>query len=31
VKVARERYSWDGVATGVVAAARGQLGDLPLP
>jgi glycosyltransferase involved in cell wall biosynthesis len=31
VQVARERYSWDGVATGVVAAARGQLGDLPLP
>jgi glycosyltransferase involved in cell wall biosynthesis/mono/diheme cytochrome c family protein len=25
VRVARERYSWDGVARGVVAAARGEL------
>jgi glycosyltransferase involved in cell wall biosynthesis len=31
VQVARERYSWDGVARGVIAAARGQLDDLPLP
>jgi glycosyltransferase involved in cell wall biosynthesis len=31
VRVARERYSWDGVARGVIAAARGQLDDLPLP
>jgi glycosyltransferase involved in cell wall biosynthesis len=31
VRVARERYSWDGVATSVIAAASGQLGDLPLP
>jgi glycosyltransferase involved in cell wall biosynthesis len=31
VHVARERYSWGGVARGVIAAARGQLDDLPLP
>jgi glycosyltransferase involved in cell wall biosynthesis len=29
VRVARERYSWDGVARGVVAAARGELDVLP--
>jgi hypothetical protein len=29
--VARERYSWDGVARKVVAAAEGRLEDLPLP
>jgi len=29
VAVARERYSWDGVARGVVAAARGDLDALP--
>jgi glycosyltransferase involved in cell wall biosynthesis len=29
VAVARERYSWDGVARGVVAAARGALDTLP--
>jgi glycosyltransferase involved in cell wall biosynthesis len=31
VGVARERYSWDGVARTVIAAASGHLGDLPLP
>ena len=31
VGVARERYSWDGVARKVVAAAEGRLDDLPLP
>jgi glycosyltransferase involved in cell wall biosynthesis len=31
VAVARERYSWDGVARTVIAAARGELGDLPRP
>ncbi len=29
VATARERYSWEGVAAGVVAAARGQLEALP--
>jgi glycosyltransferase involved in cell wall biosynthesis len=28
-EVARERFSWEGVADGVVAAAEGRLGDLP--
>jgi glycosyltransferase involved in cell wall biosynthesis len=31
VQVAHERYSWEGVANGVVAAARGRLDDLPEP
>jgi glycosyltransferase involved in cell wall biosynthesis len=31
VRVARERYSWDGVAKGVIAAAEGRLDDLPEP
>jgi glycosyltransferase involved in cell wall biosynthesis len=31
VGVARERYSWDGVAKGVIAAAQGRLDDLPSP
>jgi glycosyltransferase involved in cell wall biosynthesis len=31
VSVARGRYSWDGVARTVIAAARGDLGDLPRP
>lgn len=31
VAVARERYSWDGVARSVIAAAQGRLGDLPRP
>jgi len=31
VAVARERYSWDGVARTVVAAARGELDGLPEP
>jgi glycosyltransferase involved in cell wall biosynthesis len=31
VRVARERYSWDGVARGVIAAAEGRLDDLPRP
>jgi glycosyltransferase involved in cell wall biosynthesis len=31
VQVARERYSWDGVARSVIAAAQGRLDDLPLP
>jgi len=31
VQVARERYSWDGVARNVIAAAQGRLDDLPLP
>jgi glycosyltransferase involved in cell wall biosynthesis len=31
VGVARERYSWDGVARTVVAAARGELDGLPRP
>jgi glycosyltransferase involved in cell wall biosynthesis len=29
VATARERYSWEGVASGVIAAAEGRLGDLP--
>ena len=31
VATARERYSWDGVARTVVAAAQGSLDDLPAP
>jgi glycosyltransferase involved in cell wall biosynthesis len=31
VAVARERFSWDGVARGVVAAARGEHRALPEP
>ena len=31
VGVARERYSWDGVGRTVLAAAQGQLDDLPHP
>jgi glycosyltransferase involved in cell wall biosynthesis len=31
VQVARDRYSWAGVARGVIAAAQGRLDDLPLP
>ena len=31
VAVARERYSWDGVARSVIAAAEGRLEDLPRP
>jgi glycosyltransferase involved in cell wall biosynthesis len=31
VAVARERYSWEGVAAGVIAAAEGRLDDLPEP
>jgi glycosyltransferase involved in cell wall biosynthesis len=29
--VARERFSWEGVAIGVIDAAQGRLGALPLP
>lgn len=31
VATVRERWSWDGVARGVIAAARGELGDLQTP
>lgn len=31
VSTARERWSWDGVARGVIAAARGELDDLDRP
>jgi glycosyltransferase involved in cell wall biosynthesis len=31
VDVARERYSWDGVARTVIAAAQGDLDALPCP
>jgi glycosyltransferase involved in cell wall biosynthesis len=31
VGTARRRFSWDGVADGVLAAAQGRLGDLPEP
>jgi glycosyltransferase involved in cell wall biosynthesis len=31
VLTARERWSWDGVARGVIAAARGELNDLEKP
>ena len=29
VATARERFSWEGVAAGVVAAAQGRLSELP--
>ncbi|MDP9384848.1 MAG: hypothetical protein M3P50_06400, partial [Actinomycetota bacterium] len=31
VAVTRERYSWEGVARTVIAAARGELDALPVP
>jgi hypothetical protein len=31
VRVARERYSWEGVAQSVVAAAEGRRDELPEP
>jgi len=31
VATARERFSWDGVARGVLAAAQGRLDELPEP
>jgi hypothetical protein len=31
VAVTREKYSWDGVARGVIAAARSELDALPEP
>jgi hypothetical protein len=31
VEATRERYSWDGVARTVIAAARGELDALPDP
>ena len=31
VAVARERYSWEGVANGVIAAAEGRLDALQTP
>ena len=31
VGVARERYSWEGVARTMIAAAEGRVGELPLP
>jgi len=31
VRAAREHWSWEGVARGVIAAARGELGDLRAP
>jgi hypothetical protein len=31
IEVARERFSWDGVADGVVRAALGDPADLPRP
>ena len=31
VEVTRARYSWDGVARTVIAAAQGELADLPEP
>jgi glycosyltransferase involved in cell wall biosynthesis len=31
VEATRERYSWDGVARTVIAAAQGDLDDLPEP
>jgi glycosyltransferase involved in cell wall biosynthesis len=30
-RVARERYGWEGVAASVIAAANGELDDLPRP
>jgi hypothetical protein len=29
--VARERFSWEGVAAGVIAGASGRLDELPRP
>jgi glycosyltransferase involved in cell wall biosynthesis len=31
VEIARERYSWEGVAEGVIAAAQGRLDALTAP
>jgi hypothetical protein len=31
VEVARERFSWEGVGRGVIAAALGRLDELPGP
>jgi hypothetical protein len=31
VETTRARYSWDGVARGVIAAAQGELSELPEP
>ena len=31
VETARSRWSWEGVARGVLAAAQGEYGDLPSP
>jgi hypothetical protein len=31
VEVVRERYSWEGVARTVIAAAQGRLDELPRP
>jgi hypothetical protein len=31
VATARERWSWEGVAQGVLAAAQGRLDDIPPP
>jgi hypothetical protein len=31
VETVRERWSWDGVARGVIATAEGRLDELPLP
>ncbi len=31
VEATRERYSWEGVARTVIAAAQGELDDLPEP
>jgi glycosyltransferase involved in cell wall biosynthesis len=31
IETVRERWSWDGVARGVIAAAEGRLDELPLP
>jgi hypothetical protein len=31
VEITRERYSWDGVARTVIAAAQGDLDALPEP
>jgi glycosyltransferase involved in cell wall biosynthesis len=30
-EAARRRYGWEGVAQGVIAAAEGRLGELPIP
>jgi hypothetical protein len=31
VEITREKYSWEGVARGVIAAAQGHLDELPEP